>query len=378
MEKVLFITNRVFIDDSKMEGGVRLCTYDFIKLLQCKYEVINFPLDYSKKISFRLKAKLGMDVLEDYDKAAYATELFKAIREQGITKVFINLSSTSAVAEVIKNEFKDTVTIALCSHGIEAGDLLHHTVRFKHFLPWIKQKTSAWKLGKTLQKELELRLNSFDIVLTVSEIEQSIEHWLGAKEVFFVPRVFEPDYIQWNPVLGRVGFIADVSHYPNYYGLLQLCKAIKRSSYAEKINIRVVGKNCTNLDLLKNEFPFVTALGYMDNAELITEAGTWMYYLNLVFYYSKGVSTKLAKGMNWGLPVLSTVAGNRGHVFYNGNVVTCDTAEDMVSIILSRLENKDLLDGDMKNVKLAVESFCDYNKVMDNLYPIMEKINLHF
>lgn len=374
MEKVLFITNKALVDKTKPEGGVSYCTKDFITLLETKFEVIIFPLSYNRSLLYRVRAKLGIDILEDYNPADYGNELIENITSMGIKKVFINLTSTSRVAETIKNKFGDSVKTILCSHGIEGGDLLHHSVRFKQLLPKLHRITSAYKLGRILQDELKLRLNYFDLILTVSSIEVAIEMWMGAKKVFFVPRVFSESFIEWKPTIGRLGFIGDVSHYPNYYGLLKLCESVSNSKDDLKITIRVVGKPCRNLDLITAQFPFVEPLGYLSNDKLILEAASWMYYLNLVFYYSKGVSTKLAKGMNWGLPIISTVPGNRGHEFKNGGVNTVDTVDEILSLVKSREENMALLETDKKNVELAVTSSDTYHDIMHSLSPVLETL----
>ncbi len=374
MEKVLFITNEIFLDNTLPEGGVRLCTNDYIKLLRTKFDVVLFNIKFNKSLIFRLKAKLGIDVFEDYYKEDYQSQLFFIIEINKINKIFINLSNASDLSFVIRKKYFDSVKIILCSHGFEAGDFLHQTVRFKHFLSFVKNITAPWRLGKILQKELQYRLHSFDLVLTVSEIEQSIEYWLGAKNVFFVPRIFEPNFIKWRPVIGRVGFMADISHSPNYLGLLLLCEAIENAGYSDKINVRVVGQNCSNLELLCKRFSFISKLGYLSNKNLINEVSTWMYFLNLVFYYSKGVSTKLAKGINWGLPVLSTYPGNRGYIFKDGGVVVCSNASEMVEVIASRIDNQVLLQIDKLQVEKAANKFTDYRLIMENLYPLLIRI----
>jgi len=374
VEKIIFITNQIFIDNNKPEGGVSYCTKDFIELLKTKFEVIFFPLKYNKSLLFRVRAKFGLDIFEDYNPDDYQEELLKKIWTNNIKKVFINLSSASAVSKVIKHRYKDEVKIILCSHGIEGGDLLHHSVRFKNLLPKLHSFTYPYKLGKILQNELLFRLKYFDLILTVSEIESAIEKWLGAKKIFFVPRVFSESFIEWKPIIGRLGFVGDISHYPNYYGLLKLCEAIQKSQTDTGITIRIVGKPCRNLTLITDQFTFVKSLGYLDNDKLISEAGTWMYYLNLVFYYSKGVSTKLAKGMNWGLPIISTNEGNRGYLFFNGTVNTINNVDEILQLVKSRTEDIDLLKTDKENIEMAVQSSDTYNDIMNSLYPILESL----
>lgn len=371
-EKVLFITNQLFVDESKPEGGVRLCTYDFIELLKCRYEVVIFSLDYNKSFIYRLKAKIGVDVYEEYDTNKYLKLLANEIKKAHIKKVFINLSNALAITKAVKEN--SDVKVILCSHGNESGDFLHQTVRFSRMMHPLPRLFSSWRLGRVLQKELDFRNRYIDLVLSVSDIENSIEKWLGAKQTFMVPRVFLPDFISWNPIVGRIGFVSDLSHYPNYYGLFNLCKELQNKDLDKKIEIRVVGKSCGNLKLLLKEFNFISPLGYLNEEQLKQEAGSWMYYLNPVFYYSKGVSTKLAKGMNWGLPVLSTEAGNRGYIFKNGGVVTCKGAKDMANKIITSAFDKPAVSKEREKVIKAVTSFCSMNDVMNNLYPIIENL----
>lgn len=374
MEKVLFLTNKLFIDEKHPEGGVRLCTLDFIKLLRVKYDVVLFPVEFNRSLMFRLKARFGIDVFEDFKTEDYKDLLVNAIRKDDIQKVFINLTSSTPFAKVIKDEFVDSVKVILCSHGNESGDFLHHSVRFKKLLPWVRQKTSAWRLGKLLQKELYFRIYYVDLVLTVSEVEHSIEQWLGAKQVIYVPRIFEPDYIEWNPVAGRIGFIGDVSHHPNYYGLLSLCEVISKKHISNPVELRIVGKPCDKLDDLLNKYSFIFHTGYLDKKALEEEVTTWMYFLNPVFYYSKGVSTKLAKGMNWGLPVISTVAGNRGYIFKRGGVITCSNPNEMAKEITDRAFNCDIAKADREQVMHAVDSYKDFSELMKDIYPVIHSL----
>jgi glycosyltransferase involved in cell wall biosynthesis len=374
MEKILFITNRLFIDEQAPEGGVSYCTKDFISLLKTRYEVVLFPVSFNQSFLYRLTSKLGIAVFEDYAPQDVAASLFKTITENSIKKVFINLSTALSFSKIISEELGSAIKIILCSHGIEGGDMLHNAVRSNRPLSWFQQLTSSYKLGGTLKKELEFRKNYIDLVLTVSEIEVSIEKWMGARKVFFVPRIFSKDFISWIPVKGRLGFVGDLNHFPNYYGLLQLCEAISQKEGRSPISIKVVGKESKNLDALLSKYSFVQSLGYLENDELQSEAATWAYYLNLVFYYSKGVSTKLAKGMNWGLPVISTEAGNRGYIFKQGGVVTCSDAKDMADTIMARVFDLDIVANDRNEVIKAVESFNDLNNIMSELYPLIEDL----
>jgi len=371
MEKILFITNQLFIDEQAPEGGVSYCTKDFVDLLKTKYQVILFPVSFNSSLLYRIKLKLGISVFEEYAPGDSKEALYKTIAANNIQKVFINLSTALPFSKTISDKFGATIKIILCSHGIEGGDMLHNAVRTNKKLSPFQQFTSSYKLGGTLKKELGYRINYIDLVLTVSEIEVAIEKWMGAKKVFFVPRTLKEDFISWDPVMGRIGFVGDLDHFPNYYGLVQLCEAISLNNMASKISVRVAGKAGKQLNLILQKYSFVRALGYLDNEQLKAEAASWMYYLNLVFYYSKGVSTKLGKGMNWGLPVISTEAGNRGYVFKEGGVLTVNNADEIISIVQSRIADKEQLTIDRNNIVLAVKASDKYEDIMNTVSPLL-------
>jgi glycosyl transferase family 1 len=374
MEKILFITNELFVDAQAPEGGVSYCTKDFIDLLKTKYEVILFPVSFNQSFLYRIKSKLGIDVLEGYAPNESKDSLYKVISENNIQKVFINLSTALAFSKTIGDKFGAKVKIILCSHGIEGGDMLHNAVRSDNRLSKFQQFASSYKLGGTLKKELEYRMKYIDLVLTVSEIESAIEKWIGAKKVFFAPRTLKEEFILWDPVMGRLGFVGDLNHFPNYYGLLQLCEAISFQGMGSTISIRVAGKESEQLNSIVAKYSFVHSLGYLDDNQLKAEAASWMCYLNLVFYYSKGVSTKLAKGMNWGLPVISTEAGNRGYVFKEGGVIIANDADEIMSIVQNRMADIKQLETDRNNIALAVKTSNKYDDIMSVLFPLLESL----
>jgi hypothetical protein len=348
---------------------------DFIELLQVKYRVNYLKVSFNRSLLFRLRFRLGIDAYEEYKPADYHKELKEYIVDKKVKKIFVNLSNLSEFAKYIKNTFREyDVKVILCSHGNESGDFLHQATRFEGAMSVTRKIFSAYRLGKILKKETLYRLNVIDCVLTVSEVEESIEKWLGARQVFAIPRVFKKDYIDWKPVKGRIGFVGDVSHAPNYFGLLQLCESFDKAGKPEGLDLRIVGKENENTKTLKSRFSFVTVTGYMDNKDLIVEAGTWNYYLNLVFYYSKGVSTKLEKGVNWGLPVISTTPGNRGHVFNAGKIPTYDTPMQMASALVGKLADMQKVNADRDEILKIVEHTISYTEIMNKVYPVLENL----
>lgn len=219
--------------------------------------------------------------------------------------------------------------VVLCSHGNESGDYLHTFTRFKDDQPFYRSFFSSIALGRLMKKESYFRQELLDAVLTVSPVEESLEKWLGAKHVLMVPRTVNKRFLSRKIIKGRFGFIGDLTHSPNLYGIEQVCNAIQTLSSYEGIDIRIVGSPSVIGKQLSSKYPFVTFLGYLDNESLEHEASTWSFFINPVFYYSRGVSTKLAKALGWGLPVITTTIGYRGYLFNTGSLVIAESADEM-------------------------------------------------
>lgn len=329
----LFISNEIYFDASKKEGGVRVCTEEYLTLLRELYDVELFTVRYNLSFVYRLRVKFGLNVYDDYKPEQYASLLAAIIRRKNVEVVFLNLSNTAPFAAIIKSVFGDKVKVVLCSHGNESGDFLHEATRFQENMPGYRTLLSACTLGRILKKEVTFRAHDLDGVLTVSEVEEALEKWLGARQVLMVPRTVAIQFLKRIPVAGRVGFIGDLSHWPNYYGIDEICKALASLPTQDGIDVRLVGAPTSVGEELASTYSFVTYLGYMNNEELQTEAASWTFFLNPVFYYSRGVSTKLAKAFGWGLPVITTTIGCRGYIWTKGSAVIADTPMGMAIAI---------------------------------------------
>ena len=369
-EKVLFIVNNIYLDTSKNEGGVRNCTLEYINLLSTQFEVILFPVSYSKSLLYRVRIKFGFNNYNDYSPQNYKSKLNEVIIKNHIKYVFLNLSNTMTFASVIKEEFKE-VSVVLCSHGNESGDFLHHSFRFKHEQNWFQRLKNSFLFAKMIEKEVDFRLRFLDLVLTVSEVEESIEKWLGAKRVFMVPRVLINQPIPWKPIYGRVGFFGDLSHKPNYEGIVSFCDAIVKSG-CQDLKLRLLGNPIKIGNQLAHKYPFVEYCGFVPDDKINEEVATWSLFLNLVFYYSRGVSTKLAKGLSWGIPVLSTTYGNRGYNIPPDMLNSVETPSEMVVMAVKLISDRNEL-NQLRDKSLRVSSeFSDFRPIMDKLYPLLK------
>ena len=370
MEKVLFITNALYLDTRNREGGVRNCTNEFIELLGQRFGVVTFPVTNHISLAYRLRVRLGINRYNDYKPGLYKDALEKVIRENDIRFVFLNLSNTVRFSALIKSIDPGKMKVILCSHGNETGDFLHEVVRFPGDVGRFKRMFSSWTLGGLLKAEAFYRIRDLDMVLNVSPVEDQIEKWLGARNTFMVPRVIRKDLLDWRPVPWRVGFIGDISHTPNRTGVIALCEALQAAG-TNPVKLRLVGGPENYGQEIAARYPFVEYLGYLEEGQLRAEAATWSYFLNLVFYYSRGVSTKLAKGLGWGLPVISTVAGNRGYRWTKGQLLTAGNAAEMARMILDRAGDSRRMQADQRDVEDVVASSPGFDAIMEEVYPLL-------
>lgn len=329
----IFLSNEIYFDSSKQEGGVRVCTEEYFNLIQQLFDVEIFKVRYRDTFFYRVRQKLGLNIYNDYSPEQYTRQLADLIRKRDVSFVFLNQSNTAPFAKTIKNIFRDSVKVVLCSHGNESGDYLHSVTRFKNSQPIYRSLFSSISLGGLLKKESSFRHELLDGVVTVSPVEEALEKWLGAKHILMVPRTIKRQLLNRKIIKGRFGFVGDLSHHPNFYGIEQVCNAIQSLSYHEGINIRIIGSPSVIGEKLAIKYSFVTFLGYLDDDSLAKEASTWAFFLNPVFYYSRGVSTKLAKALGWGLPVITTTIGHRGYLWGKGSLIVAETAAEMAQKI---------------------------------------------
>lgn len=325
----LFLCNEKFLNSLSTEGGVKFCTDEYIKLIQLNFDLTLIPVSYSTRWSFRLKLKLGLSAYDAYQPEEYNLLLRKNLDNTDINIVFLNLTNTIQFAEFIKKKWPH-VKVILCSHGNESGDHLHSIALHKNY-KGILRNSATYSLGNMLLKESHFR-KYIDLVLTVSDVEVGIEKWLGTENILMVPRFIAINNIERKPVNGRVGFLADLTHEPNFYGIKEVCEALKKLG-AGHTTLHLVGAGKERGLILARLYPFVKYVGYLNEVELNDELKTWTFALNPVFYYSRGVSTKLGKALGMGLPVITTEKGMRGYEWTNGMLPVCNTADEMAELI---------------------------------------------
>jgi glycosyltransferase involved in cell wall biosynthesis len=372
-QKALFLSNEIYFDETKKEGGVRLCTQEYKALIQELFDVLDFPVRYHISLLYRIKVKLGANAYNDYLPGAYRSALEEVISKHKIRYVFINLSNAAVFAALIKQLFGEGVKVILCSHGNESGDFLHEVTRHRNGIPFYQSLFSAITLGTMIKKEAILRQDYIDAVLTVSPVEEEIENWIGAKKVMMVPRTIKKEFLDLQPIAGRFGFMGDLSHRPNFYGIDELCKAVAGLPH-DGVEIRLVGSPQSVGEQLATAYPFVTYMGYLNQADLLNEVTRWSFFLNPVFYYSRGVSTKLAKAFGWGLPVITTTIGCRGYKWVEGNPVFANTSAEMAQVIVNYSGAPELVTQSRLQTQQLVDSTPSLKMVSEKLERLLQTI----
>jgi hypothetical protein len=369
-ETVLFISNSKFIDNNTFVGGVKSCTNDFRKTIESAYNVELFPIEFHTNLVKKIKRKLGFKGYSRYKPSIYAENLMNIIEVKSITKIFLNNSNTILFGQLLK-KINPQIKIILCSHGNESGDYLHDIVRFGDQLSTIQKSIAKYNLGDFIFVESYMRKHFIDCSMVVSQVEKELENWLGAKKVFQMSPCIIPEFIEINTNQPIVGFVGDLSHPPNYYGLHLFCKEIVNQNLQEKITLRIVGKAKGPAIKLKKEFDFIEVKGYLTDEELKKEMYEWMFFLNAVYYYSKGISTKLALALTNGIPALSTQAGNRGYLFSKGHIMDVSGVQEQVLLFKQLSEDRNKYDLFKNNFLLSASSTPNIELLGKQLFNIL-------
>ena len=366
--KALFICHEKYLNAASPEGGVKFCTNEYLSLINIKFETTKIPVHYTKKWSYRFNKKLGLSAYDEYQPGDFRVLLNEHLENEEIRVVFLNLTNTSAFAEFIKKNWSN-VNVVLCSHGNESGDHLHAIELHKNY-KGILRNTAIYSLGNMVVKESYFR-KYIDLVLTVSDIEVGIEKWLGADNIFLVPRSVDVNNINKNLVLGRVGFLADLSHEPNFFGIKEVCEAMQKIN-EKNVTVHLVGGGKDRGLMLAKQYPFVKYIGYLNEEDLINELSTWAFALNPVFYYSRGVSTKLGKALGMGLPVITTDKGMRGYEWQEGVLPVCKDASEMAGLIQKLPFNLSEIEHYNKEVIKIQQSTTSLKDIAEKIFQILK------
>jgi hypothetical protein len=153
--------------------------------------------------------------------------------------------------------------------------------------------------------------------------------------VLSVTRTIPRDGLVCRPVDGRVGCVTTLDHPPNFSGLTRLLEALDGKA-PSNFRLRLVGAPASCGARLARRHGFVDYLGPLTDDALRAEAATWCCFVNPIFVYSKGCSTKLAVALGWGLPIATTRYGARGYLWDESAIPLADDPKALADLVLAR------------------------------------------
>lgn len=349
--KAVFLSDKKFLE-AEIQGGVQLCTKEFLQYLELSgLHVRLFPVSSTRNIWVRIKVKLGLEVFSLYDFKDIAIELSKVIIRDNVNLVLINQISLSPIIPHLKRLLTPSVKFICLSHGNESGDYLHDITYYSH--PSILRQ---WRMGSLIANESRFFKNYLNGLIVISEHEATINSWLGAKQIFYLPRLLQNEFINHQPVSGVIGFVGTLNHLPNQQGIRLLSDELVKQSFSG--TLRLVGlPEAIGLEL-ETKYPFIKYCGALNDRALVEEVSGWCVFLNPVFWLSRGSSTKLRQALNWGLPSLSTPAGSRGYdLIDKSSISESNDPSTFTSKLIASLEEKGRIEALKESSLVNVNSF---------------------
>ncbi len=356
MKKAVFLSNKSSLY-SDVTGGVQLCSQEFLEILNAinSIDIKPYYVNFTKNIFQRILIKVGFENYSMYNVKRDQKNLIEFIRNNKIEIVFINMASLVRYSKPIKEAFGNEVRIILMSHGNHSGDFLHLISKPITKVSFLKKALSKIRLGLLISSESEFRVKYVDAVVALSETETQIENWFGAKQTLFLPRRLNRNFLEYNPKIGRIGFVGRLDHPPNLQGIKILLNELN-ASYNKAIEIRLVGAPEKFGKQLAKKYSQVCYLGELSNENLEIEAASWALFLNPVWWYSTGASTKLAKAISWGVPIITTTAGMRGYKWLKGNLLVVETPKQMCSKLNDNVFDIKIINANAAQTQMVADS----------------------
>ena len=219
-------------------GGVQVCTAEFVALFQAAgFDTLFYPVTARRDLLTRAAIRLGLDVYGRYDVEAHAAAIARQAVSTGASVIALNQMDIAPLAGRLR-ALLPAVPVIMLSHGNSSGDFLHESIAAGG--GWLRRQRDQWRMGALVSRESRYFQHDLDLVLCLSETDEAIARWLGAREVFVVPRTFRSDLLKWQPVSARIGCVATVDHFPNRAGLERLAAALVREA-VPGLTLRLVG-----------------------------------------------------------------------------------------------------------------------------------------
>ena len=345
-------------------GGQQACTRELQQVIrQAGYDLAEVALPSRLSFFNRVRNKLKPLVYPICWPSDAAVCVAEAAKKHQSGTIFFNLIDFLPLAREVRPRVDPGVRLVMLSHGLASADV-REINRIARQMPEIIRRCPLYPLEIVLKKEREY-LGDFDQVISLAEFEADLCRELGAKQSAWIPRVIPNHPLKWKPVEGRLGFVGTLDHPPSMEGMVKVLEAWPRDT-GRAVKVRVVSRSRWHGEWLARKFSQVEYLGPMEDGEVEQEAASWCAFLHPMFCFARGCSTKLATGLGWRIPCLSTVSGIRGYDIPKGSVVLVTTAKEFASQGVKLANLKEAIPNGRKMQKVS-GSFIDTTKVAEKL-----------
>jgi hypothetical protein len=325
--KAIFVSHRNSVEGAP--GGQQVCTREYRETLRLAgYELMDVLWEHERTISRRLANRLKPSPYNRPWSSGLADCVLDAAGAHGADLIFLNVIDLLPLAPDLKRLAGSDCKVVMLSHGLASVDEVH-TQRILKTYPHLPMNPSPLRPGDLLRQEAEY-LTFCDHVFSLAPFEVEICHWLGAKSNSWVPRAITQDPLDRRPVPGRLGVVGTLDHPPTMEAMWLVLEAMRRHGVGAS-RVRIVSGSRRQAAFFAERFPFVEDVGSLDDAALREEAATWSAFLHPLFCFARGASTKLATGLSWGVPCITTESGMRGYELPEGAVTCAESAEEFAA-----------------------------------------------
>ncbi|NCY21657.1 glycosyltransferase [bacterium] len=340
MKKSLFLSHKDLL--SLGGGGNQICSREYRDaLIAAGFELEFVTHGTDQKAVTRLHRKLFPERYPKLISGEFLLQVKEACRKHRPDFVFCNFTNYLPLAAQLRAILPAQVILVLLSHGLSSVDDVHRDrIAREPFAKNHLRRLGPKIIGKAILTEMK-GLPVFDHVFCLAEFEVPICRWLGARSVSWWPRTIPHGCeLDWKPEGGRIGLVGTLDHPPNLEGVFLFCEALaKHKGTVPRLRL-VTRSNAVAKDLRKR-YEFVDDLGSLeDPGKMEAEAATWSAYIHPIFCLAMGCSTKLATGIAWGLPIISTEAGIRGYSWAEGNLLMAADANEMARLAIKIQDRK--------------------------------------
>ena len=329
--RAVFVSHRNSVHGGA--GGQQVCTHEYRETLRLAgFELHDVLWEHERTLARRVANRLRPSPYNRPWSPDLARRVVDETAKRKADIVFLNVIDLLPLATDLKKLGGKDCKIVMLSHGLASVDEVH-TQRILREYPFLPLNPSPLRPGDLLQQEAEF-LPACDHVVSLAPFEVEICRWLGAKSNSWVPRAISHDPLDRKPLPGRVGAVGTLDHPPTMEAMWLVLEAMRRRGPGTSC-VRLVSGSRRQAEFFAREFPFVDDLGRLDDAALRQEASTWSAFLHPLFCFARGASTKLATGLSWGLPCITTESGVRGYDLPEGAAIVADKEDDFVAKIVA-------------------------------------------